>query len=187
VASAVAASIDAALALALSDDRDAPPWPAERRLAGLFADLAGQGAQARAREIEALIWALWTHHPDTSLDAAMGEALTALAARRHATARAILDHLVAAAPDWSEAWNKRATLAFIENRDADSIADILRCLALEPRHFGALAGLGAICARQDRPYEALLAHDLALARHPHLAALAEAAAALRRVVRARLN
>lgn len=180
----IARAIDMAFATLLGLDAVQPAAHLPRRLVALFADLA---RPAPAPDTEALIWALWTHHPDTSLDAAMGEALTALAARRHATARAILDHLVAAAPDWSEAWNKRATLAFIENRDVDSIADILRCLALEPRHFGALAGLGAICARQDRPHEALLAHDLALARHPHLAGVAEAAAALRRVVRARLN
>lgn len=180
VASAVAASIDAALALALSDDRDAPPWPAERRLAGLFADLAGQGAQARAREIEALIWALWSNHVDPALDHAMGEAIEALAARRHAQARVMLDRLVDAAPDWAEAWNKRATLAFVEGRDADSLGDIVRTLAREPRHFGALAGLGQICLRHDRPREALAAFDVALRINPHMEGVARTVSSLRK-------
>jgi Flp pilus assembly protein TadD len=41
-------------------------------------------------------------------------------------------------------------------------------LALEPRHFGALSGLGLIRTRQERWDEAIKAFDQALAVHPNL-------------------
>lgn len=177
----VDAAIDAALAAAL-DPASSSPGAGERRLARLFADLAKTRSRARAGEIETLIWALWTNHADAALDAAMAEASKALAEAQHPQARSLLDGLVAAAPDWAEAWNKRAVLAFVEGRDAESLEDIARTLELEPRHFGAAAGLGQICLRQDRQREALAAFDIALRINPHLDGVARAASSLRRSI-----
>ena len=108
-----------------------------------------------ARELQNLVWALWTNHRDRRLDAAMEAASNALLEGRRDDARTMLDQLVADAPDWAEAWNKRAILAFSEDRDEDAVADILRVVELEPRHFGALAGLGQILARHGRAREAI--------------------------------
>jgi tetratricopeptide (TPR) repeat protein len=173
-------AIDAALAAML--DPATARASGERRLARLFADLARTPSRARAGEIETLIWALWTNHADATLDAAMAEASRALAEAQHPQARTLLDGLVAAAPDWAEAWNKRAVLAFVEGRDAESLEDIARTLELEPRHFGAAAGLGQICLRQDRPREALAAFDIALRINPHLDGVARAAASVRKSI-----
>ena len=84
------------------------------------------------------------------------------------TARAAFDLLVQRQPNFAEAWNKRATLLYLMGDDAGSIADIGRTLALEPRHFGALSGLGLIDARNDRPEQALRSFEAALAIHPFL-------------------
>ena len=84
------------------------------------------------------------------------------------TARAAFDLLVAREPGFAEAWNKRATLLYLVGDDDGSIADIQRTLALEPRHFGALSGLGLIFARQERPAQALHSLEAALAVHPQL-------------------
>ena len=67
------------------------------------------------------------------------------------TARAALDLLVTREPTFAEAWNKRATLLYLIGDDDGSVADVRRTLALEPRHFGALSGLGLINARHERP------------------------------------
>jgi hypothetical protein len=182
---AIDAAIDAALARTLSPAPAARATREARRLQRLFTDLASAPTRARARDCEALIWAMWTNHTEPAFDSAMAKAIDALVRRRHAEARAILDRLVVDAPDWSEAWNKRATLAFMDERDLDSLVDIARTLELEPRHFGAIAGLGQICLRRQRPREALAAFDVALRINPHMEGLARAVAALRRELRTR--
>jgi Flp pilus assembly protein TadD len=88
-------------------------------------------------------------------------------------ARPLLDHLVETYPDWAEAWNKRATLAFIEKRDADSVRDIEQVLEREPRHFAAVSGFGQICLRNGHLNEARVAFRVALTLNPHLEGLRE--------------
>ena len=83
-------------------------------------------------------------------------------------AERVLDDLVRDHPDWAEAWNKRATLYFILDRDGDSTADIVETLRLEPRHFGALSGFGQICLRRGDEAGALVAFEEAVRIHPGL-------------------
>jgi tetratricopeptide (TPR) repeat protein len=149
----------------------APNLP--RRLAALFRELADEEPARPADDIEDLIWALWISHEDQSAEEIMGAAVEAMASGTLDQARALLDHLVELHPDWSEAWNKRATLSFIEKRDAESLADLERTLALEPRHFGAISGFGQICLRNGHLNEARAAFQVALAINPHLQGLRE--------------
>lgn len=85
--------------------------------------------------------------------------------------RTAIDHLTALidhAPDFAEGWNARATAYFQAGMFGPSMADIAHVLTLNPRHFGALAGLGTMLEQMDRPKPALEAYRAALAIHPHL-------------------
>jgi tetratricopeptide (TPR) repeat protein len=171
--------------LALS--AEPPAAGRSRRLDALFRDLVKPDPPRDAEETGDLIWALWTSHTDLAATEAMQKAIGQIVAKEPEAARATLDRLCAAYPDWAEAWNKRATLAFIEARDADAVADIVETLAREPRHFGALAGFGQIALRQGHPAAALAAYERALALNPHLDELAAAAEDLRGLFAARPN
>ncbi|MGO4570660.1 hypothetical protein [Microvirga sp. 2TAF3] len=149
----------------------APGMPG--RLTGLFRELSQNEAERPAEDIEDLIWAIWASHEDRVAEETMGAAIEALASGALKQARPLLDHLVSRHPDWAEAWNKRATLAFIENRDADSLRDIAQTLELEPRHFGAVSGFGQICLRHGHLNEARAAFQIALSINPHLEDLRE--------------
>ena len=78
---------------------------------------------------------------------------------------ALIDH----APDFAEGWNARATAYFQTGDFGPSIADIGHVLTLNPRHFGALSGLGMIFEELDQPEKALEVYKAALAIHPHMA------------------
>jgi tetratricopeptide (TPR) repeat protein len=150
----------------LPDSRPAPGVP--RRLDGLFAELQRPVAGRPVFEIEDLIWAVWTDDVPAERGDSMQRAIQAIARRQFEAAEQELDRLIALAPDWPEAWNKRATLYYLLERDTEAVADIIQTLLLEPRHFGALSGLGMICLRHDEPEAARAAFAAALAIHPHL-------------------
>lgn len=159
------------LVLELADREPAGNLP--RRLQGLFRELQQPEPPRPADDIEDLIWALWISHEDRTAEEIMGAAVEAMASSDLAQARSLLDHLVERHPDWAEAWNKRATLAFIEKRDAESLPDLQRALELEPRHFGAVSGFGQICLRNGFLNEARAAFQVALSLNPHLQGLRE--------------
>lgn len=179
--------VDEAFALVLSLPGRRPAAGQARRLEALFRELASEDPPRDPEEISDLIWAHWIAHNDQGASGAMAAAIEAMGLGEFDLARPILDRLVESEPRWSEAWNKRATLAFIEKRDEDALADITRTLLLEPRHFGAVSGFGQICVRQGRLTEARAAFQVALAINPWLDGVSEAIDQLERVTRGRLH
>ena len=154
----------------------APPPPATpsedvaRRaqlIDNLFARLKAVKTQEDGDEIVAQIWKLWQQSGSPELDAAMQHAVLVMG-QVPALAMPILDDIVARAPDWAEGWNKRATVLYLMGEYDRSLADIDRVLALEPRHFGALAGMGLIRIEKGETREALAAFRRALAVNPFL-------------------
>lgn len=155
-----------------------PPQTAKGRIAQLFNDLRRQPPPRPPHEIEDEVWARWTSHADARLETLMQKSIAATARRDYDTANVLLDDLVRAAPDWSEAWNKRATLHYLAGRDDASIADIRATLEREPQHFGAICGFAQICLRLGEPAAASSAFAVALAIHPHLDGVRAALAAM---------
>jgi tetratricopeptide (TPR) repeat protein len=166
------------LIVTAADRRPSPAMPP--LLDALFAELAQPVPPRPVEEIEGMIWSVWTSHPDPAAAAGMARALRMMRAGSHEVAERELDRLVAAFPQWAEAWNKRATVLFLLDRDEASVADIAETLALEPRHFGALSGYGQICLRRGDQAGALVAFEETLRIHPHLDGTREAVAALTR-------
>ncbi|MCX8101200.1 MAG: tetratricopeptide repeat protein [Geminicoccaceae bacterium] len=149
------------------------------RLDFLFARLKEADA-VEARIIESHIWTMWSAIDDPEARDLLERGSVAMANRDHKTAMAAFDALTARFPNFAEGWNKRATLFWIMGDDLAALRDIQRTLALEPRHFGALSGLGLVLMRLNQPARALAAFEAALAIHPNLPAARHQAERLRR-------
>jgi cytochrome c-type biogenesis protein CcmH/NrfG len=125
-------------------------------------------------QVEDAIWSAWMHDGHELAERSLDRAASDIAARRFDVAQTRLAQLVRRRPDWAEAWNKLGTLYYLQNRDDDCVAALHRALAVEPRHFGALATLGEILRAQGDAGPARLAFGRALRLHPHLGAVREA-------------
>lgn len=124
--------------------------------------------------VEQDIQKIWSESGSDAMDLLLERGRRAMAdgdlakAVEHFTA--LTDH----APDFAEGWNARATAFFLMEEYGLSIADIQMTLKLNPRHFGALAGLGMIFETLDQPESALKAYRAAKAVHPFRPDLEEA-------------
>jgi len=108
----------------------------------LFNDLKGASSAVEAGKLEDKIWEIWAATGNPLLDRLMIQSSDAMIRSDFHAALQDLDELTRARPDFAEAWNKRATVYYLMGDYQKALADIDRTLALEPRHFGALAGLG---------------------------------------------
>ena len=152
------------------------------RLDGLFVELAAAENEAAAAAIEARIWTIWHEVDDPASARLLRQGGEAMASRVFQVAIVSFNRLIARSPDFAEAWNRRATLHFLMGNDEASVRDIEATLRLEPRHFGALSGLGLIMMRNDRPDAALRSFEAALEVHPHLPGARSHVEALRQLV-----
>jgi len=155
------------------------------RLPGLFARLKAAVDPVDARTVETTIWALWMITGTEDAIQPFRKGMEALSEGRVRDSLDWFDQAVAAAPDFAEGWNKRATAHYLLGNLEESAADVARTLALEPRHFGALAGLGLIRRDQGQEAAALAAFERGLAVNPHMARIRAAAEALRIKVKGR--
>ncbi len=138
----------------------------ESRLDDLFVQL-GQVAPAEARRIAAEIELEWSRSGSAAMDLLLRRGEDAFEAGDLAMA---VEHLSAAidhAPDFAEAWHLRSVAFFHQERYGLALHDIERVLALEPRHFNALYGLGVLLDKIDQPALAREALLRAHAIHPH--------------------
>ena len=111
----------------------------------LFYQLQNSKNLSSAQIVEKKIWEIWLIHPS---DDRRGFRLTELLSQGSRLmsmgelkkSYELFTKIIATEPDWSEAWNKRATVLYLMNRYQSSLDDIKITLILEPRHFGALSG-----------------------------------------------
>jgi tetratricopeptide (TPR) repeat protein len=139
-----------------------------RGLDFLFGALKVAPDEASAKHVEGRIWALWTQTPSDTTALLMSRAKAAMDAQQMDVALKLLDAVVKLRPDYVEGWNRRATLYYLRNDYTHSIEDIEQVLAREPRHFGALTGLGMIMQDIGDDKRALDAFRKAIAIDPYL-------------------
>jgi tetratricopeptide (TPR) repeat protein len=139
-----------------------------RTLNFLFGALKAAPDEETAKAIEQRIWALWTISKSDTTNILMSRVQEAIEQKDLPLAIKLLDAIVKIKPDYVEAWNRRATIYYMQKEYGRSISDIGHVLKLEPRHFGALTGLGLILQDMGDDKQALQVYRRALAVDPHL-------------------
>jgi predicted TPR repeat methyltransferase len=114
------------------------------RLDALFAALAEATDPVDAVVIEGAIWEIWSRSGNPAVDRVFERGLDALEQRDLEGAAHAFDEVTHLAPRFAEGWNKLATVRYLLGEPDKSAAAIARALELEPRHFGALSGLGLV-------------------------------------------
>ena len=134
----------------------------------LFGALKVAPDESSSKSIEERIWALWLVSKSDTTNLLMTRVKTAMDGEDLDLAIKLLDSIIKLRPDYTEAWNRRATAYYMKKDFNRSLADIQQVLAREPRHFGALAGLGLIMQDLGEEKRALDIYRRALSIHPRL-------------------
>lgn len=121
----------------------------------LFTRLKAAAAVEEAQGVAGAIQHVWLQSHSDTANLLMGRALTSMKDAHYPLALSLLDKIVVLEPDWAEAWNQRAIARFLADDLDGAMADIEHVLKREPRHFAALAGMGAILEREGFDKEAL--------------------------------
>jgi len=119
------------------------------------------------RSTENQIMEIWLQHSNSDVEELMQMGTQRMNGRLYSEALLIFSRIIENFPNYAEAWNKRATLYYIAGNQDASIADIEKVLALEPRHFGALSGLGLVYIQQEELSKARQAFEKLIAVHPN--------------------
>jgi tetratricopeptide (TPR) repeat protein len=167
---ALSASITGAPALLAADTSQASATSElatpKQRLDALFSELKRERDPEKAREISDRIRSEWRDSGSASINLLMQWATKALEADRKASALDIFDQVIYLSPQYVEGWNQRATLHYRMGNYRKSMSDINQVLAIEPRHFGALAGMAAILTAAGKDELALRAWEQFLEIYP---------------------
>jgi len=138
------------------------------RLDRLFTELKLAADQASADDIASEIWALWRETDNPVAAQSLADGIEAIRTRQYRSAYRHFSKVIEQAPAFAEGWNARATVLYLMGAYRESIDDIRETLQREPRHFGALSGLGLIFLQQKQFGPAAAAFRDALLINPNL-------------------
>jgi len=161
-----------------------PKNPAEREktLSDLYALLATADDEDTAKAITDAIERVWLHSGSATIDVLMERSIKAMSQKKVDLALKLLDSVVDLAPDYTEAWNRRAYVHFVRKDTERALGDLRRALALDPNHFKALDGLAQILREIGQKKPALKAFRQLLDVHPYWSGAKEAVEELEREV-----
>ena len=133
----------------------------------LFDQLIKTNDSNNAERLEKKIWSVWSKHPnDNKLTNKMEFGTELMQHGDYNYALKVFDNIIITDPQWSEAWNKRATVYFLMNEFTNSLDDIDKVLSIEPRHFGALSGQARIFIKLQEYEKAIESIERALEFYP---------------------
>ena len=151
---------------AIADTKDR-----EINLDQLFEQLKKSSNTSVAFEIELKIWNIWSTHPtQNKLTQSLANASDLMSQGKLEKSYKIFSTIIDIAPDWSEGWNKRATVLYLMGRYQDSLNDINEVLKRESRHFGALSGQGLVHVKLKNYEKAIKSYQAAQKIYPSIKA-----------------
>ena len=136
------------------------------RLNNLFKKLNETENQDEIRNLISDIWNIWYEVDDPKVIEYFEKGIQAMNLRNYPLAIRFFNNLIEEDPNFAEGWNKRATVHFMMGNFDQSMQDIIKTLELEPRHFGALDGMGLIFIHQGQFQEAIEVYDKMLEIFP---------------------
>ena len=153
------------------------------RLPALFTELRTTSEAEKAKIVAAEIWQIWSEHSNNDkLSERLKIGIAQMEAGRLRQAEQIFTTIIDIDPAFAEAWNKRATVYFLMGAYTQSKRDIAQTILREPRHFGALSGLGLVETHLGNYEAALKAYEQAIALHPYLENYEDITTALKKLV-----
>lgn len=153
-----------AVQVALSDGRSSIN---DEELGSLFNQLLEIQSSSEADEITLKIWEIWTNDAETEFgQSTMLEGVSLMNRNSLVAAEELFSELIRSSPDYIEAWNKRATVRYMMGQLENSLNDVYVVLSKEPKHFGAMSGLGLIMIQREDFEGALSAYKKLIAIHP---------------------
>lgn len=146
----------------------AQPVGRQKILDDLFDRLGKTKDESEAQGIAGAIQRVWSRSGSDTADIIMERTAKLIGQKDWKLAEEMLDRLVDIEPQWAEAWNRRATVRFFQRDTSGAMEDLAHVLHLEPRHFTALVGLGAILERNEQNAQALRVFRRVLEINPQL-------------------
>jgi tetratricopeptide (TPR) repeat protein len=114
------------------------------------------------------LWLLWSRSGDGEVDRQMALGTEAMQAGRHGEAIGVFSRIIEKKPEFAEGWNRRATVYYLAGQYDKSMTDCHEVLKRNPRHFGALSGMGQIYVQLEDDENALHWYRRALEVNPNL-------------------
>ena len=139
----------------------------DKRLNYLFDKLFFTEDQQEIDSLTKQIWKIWHEIDDPKMTRAFETGVQMMNLGFHSRAIDYFNKVIVAKPNFAEAWNKRATAHFMMGNFDLSMQDISKTLQLEPRHFGALDGMGLIFIHLNKPEKAIDIYDKMLEIFPN--------------------
>jgi len=158
----------------------AAPRPSEEDK--LFAELKKADSPDAAKPLEDKIGDLFRTSGSPSVDLLMTRVGTALGQADNGTARALVEAITHAAPQYAEGWRLRAHMQRAANDDAGAMISLQKAVTLNPRHFLAMAELGEMLEDYGDKQGALKLYRRVLALDPQMRAAREREKALTKEV-----